>query len=389
MTKYSILRTTTGLTRDPFGSSRPGARRPELGEQQLTVERLSRKELAELARDPRVEAIASSMPIRVPVSASDDDMNRDVDVWGLTAIEANRCEYDGSGVVVAVLDSGIDLDHPAFTGMELALRNFLEGKPKHDVTDLAGHGTHCAGTIFGRDVDKVRIGVAPGVQKALIGRVIDRNLKGQSIALFQGMQWALEQGANVINISIGLNFMAMVDELLAEGWPEHAAVARTLDAYRGNLRMCDAIMGLARARGTIVVAATGNESAREQDPRYDVTAQLPASAEDVVAVGAVAKTPEGYVVPGFSNSLPTIAAPGVHVLSAAPGGGLGLRGGTSMAAPHVSGLAALWWQATNQADMPTTARTVTAQLLATARREGFAPSVGQSDRGVGLARAPR
>jgi len=95
------------------------------------------------------------------------------------------------GITVAVLDTGIDSTHPAFTGVTLIEEDF-SGSGNGDVQ---GHGSHCAGTIFGRDVDGTRIGVAPGVDRALIGKVLGDDGSGDSIGLFRGIQWATDQGA--------------------------------------------------------------------------------------------------------------------------------------------------------------------------------------------------
>ena len=107
--------------------------------------------------------------------------------------------------------------------------------------DLQGHGTHCAGTILGRPVDGTRIGVAPGVTRALIGKVLDRNGSGGSEALFNAITWAVQQGAHVISMSLGFDFPGMVERLSGQ-MPTRLATSRALEAYRGNLRMFDALM---------------------------------------------------------------------------------------------------------------------------------------------------
>ena len=81
--------------------------------------------------------------------------------WGISAVNATKSKLTGAGVTVAVLDTGIDPDHPAFKGVELVIKNFTSELGN----DLDGHGTHCAGTIFGRDVKGTRIGVAEAFRK--------------------------------------------------------------------------------------------------------------------------------------------------------------------------------------------------------------------------------
>jgi subtilisin family serine protease len=90
--------------------------------------------------------------------------------WGVNAVGAATSPFTGNGVVVAVLDTGIDPSHSAFAGVTLVQKNFTTEGPN----DQHGHGTHCAGTIFGRYVSGTRIGVAPGVKTALIGKVLGR-----------------------------------------------------------------------------------------------------------------------------------------------------------------------------------------------------------------------
>ena len=83
---------------------------------------------------------------------------------GLIAVKAHTSPFTGQGVTVAVLDTGLDDSHPAFTGKTIIKRDFTgEGANATDVSDKDGHGTHCAGTVCGTTVDGIRVGVAPGV----------------------------------------------------------------------------------------------------------------------------------------------------------------------------------------------------------------------------------
>ena len=309
--------------------------------------------------------------------------------WGVAAVGADASPFDGDGVPVCVLDTGIDSAHAAFKGVRLVEADF-SGSGNGD---KQGHGTHCAGTIFGREVNGTRIGVAPGVKTALIGKVLGDDGSGSSDGLFVGMQWALSAGAKVISMSLGFDFPGMVAGLVQQGWPADLATSQALEAYRGNLRMFDAIMQLVQARaafdgGCVVVAAAGNESRRDIDERYELAVSIPAAAAGVVAVGALERGERGLLVGKFSNTFPEISAPGVDILSAKVGGGLRSLTGTSMATPHVAGVAALWWHALRNAGVPVTARNVTAKLLANARADVFDASVEVPDRGAGMARAP-
>jgi subtilisin family serine protease len=370
-------------------------------EPRIDVEQLGRNERNELARDPAVVAITRPMPVQLirPLPQAEDDPPADPPAdpppapepsWGIAAVGADVSTYTGDGTVVAVLDTGIDRAHPAFAGMTLVEQDFSGSGDG----DRAGHGTHTAGTIFGRDVDGVRIGVARGVSRALIGKVLNDAGNGSTFNVLLGMQWALDQGADVISMSVGFDFPGVVRQWVDdEGWPIELATAVALESYRGNVRMFDALMEMIRAQevlapGTVVVAAAGNESRRTVDPDFEIAASLPAAAEGVLSVAAVAHQPAGWTIAPFSNIFAQISAPGVAITSAALGGGTRPSSGTSMACPHVAGVAALWWQFVRANGLPPRATTVVAKTLATARLEGFAPGADIADRGVGMVTAP-
>ncbi|MGU3422997.1 S8 family peptidase [Methylobacterium sp. D54C] len=326
------------------------------------------------------------MPTRliVPLPAA----SRDTTGWGIAAVGADRSRRTGAGVKVAVLDTGIERDHPAFRGVDLVERDFT-GKGSGD---RQGHGTHCAGTIFGRDVGSARIGVARGVTHALIGKVLGDDGSGTSEMIFSALRWAMDAGADIVSMSLGFDFAGMVSQRVADGWPADLATSDALEAYRGNLRMFDALMAVLRANASfgaspLVVAAAGNESKRGVDKRYRIAASLPAAADGVLSVAAVGRHGAGYSVADFSNSLARVAAPGVDIRSAWPGGALATLSGTSMACPHVTGVATLWWEALrDQGTMPD-AGNVLARLLASARKDAIA-AADEGDIGQGLVMAP-
>ncbi|MCW2995664.1 MAG: peptidase and in kexin sedolisin [Conexibacter sp.] len=291
--------------------------------------------------------------------------------------------------MVAILDTGIDQAHPAFAGVTMQVQDFTGTSGE----DLNGHGTHCAGIVFGRDFDGRRIGVARGVDHALIGKVLDDTGSGSSEAAFRGIKWASDQGAHVVSMSLGFDFPGLVEDLVESGWPVDLATSKALESYGGNLRMFETLMALVRpvqgmSSGSVVIGAAGNESRRDLDKAYEIAASLPAAAEGVISVGALGSGPDGLYVGSFSNSLPLVAAPGVDIPSARSGGGVSVLTGTSMACPHVAGVAAMWWEAARAMDLPPDARTVASRLIATTRTDGFVSSVGAADRGNGLVTAP-
>ncbi|KOX23266.1 hypothetical protein ADK67_21190 [Saccharothrix sp. NRRL B-16348] len=223
----------------------------------------------------------------------------------------------GQGVKVAVLDSGVDQTHPDLVGREIAERNFSEDP---DNSDLVGHGTHVAATVASAG-EKYR-GVAPDAQ-ILDGKVC--SLSCAESWIVDGMQWAADQGADVINMSLGGTDTPDVDPLE------------------------QAIETLSARTGTLFVVAAGNSGGPE-------TLSSPASADAALAVGAVERDDS---IAGFSSRgprvgdgapRPDITAPGVDIVAAKSSTGqigtpVGDKhvavSGTSMATPHVAGAAAL------------------------------------------------
>ena len=344
-----------------------------------------------MQREADVVAVAPAIPMRLiaprDVTAVATPAADEV-AWGVKAVGAHTSPFTGDGIVVAVLDTGIDAAHPAFAGMEIVQRDFTgEGNG-----DTHGHGTHCAGTIFGRTTAGRRIGVAPGVRRALIGKVLGAQ-GGSSDQIVSAIQWAVENGANVISMSLGMDFPGLVKEWEQQGLPTELATSRALEGYRSNVLLFERLTTFVRAMGpfaqtTLIVAAAGNESERDVNPDFEIAVSPPAVSEGIVSVAALGESPGGLVVAPFSNTGATVAGPGVAIVSAKPGGGFQSMSGTSMATPHVAGVAALWAQKLKAAGALRPADFM-ARLVGSAVAEGLKPGFDPYDTGAGLVRAPQ
>ncbi|MGQ0683933.1 S8 family peptidase [Bradyrhizobium sp.] len=219
----------------------------------------------------------------------------------------------GKGIGVAILDTGIDFDHPDLK------YNYADGVsfvPDTTPMDDHGHGTHCAGIIAAARNGSGVVGVAPEASLYAV-KVLDKEASGLFSWSIAGIDWCMNQpGINIINMSLG-----------AESTPTALKM------------ICDR----AWSQGLLIVAGAGNQDGNPVPPQQS-NVDYPARYRDVVAVSSIDS--HDVIAPNSARGCEVdLCAPGVDIWSTLPGGTWGPGGGTSVACPHVAGVAALAWGA--------------------------------------------
>lgn len=290
---------------------------PNLG---IALGSVDRTALAALRKDESVGAVLDAPPLRLikPVAAKAAKAAAGY-TWGLRALGVDQLHaqgLSGKGVLVGHLDTGVDGSHPALNGVVTAFAEFdsigME-VPGAVATDSDNHGTHTAGTIAGQPIKGVRFGVAPGAKLASAMVIEGGNVLARILG---GMNWAVGQQVRILSMSLGLP---------------------------GTERTFLALTKILRARGVLPVFAVGNEGPG--------TSRYPGNYAEALSVGAVDAAQD---VADFSSSqrfkrktapiVPDLVGPGVDIVSCVPGGYMQMSG-TSMATPHIAGLAALLMEA--------------------------------------------
>ena len=292
---------------------------PNLG---LVLGTVTKEGLKALKSDERIKKVVGAPQISLirPISAAAAKLSTQL-TWGLEFLKVPKLwaqGLSGKGVRVGHLDTGADGKHPALKTAFAAFAEFdsfgMEVKPKPKPHDTDEHGTHTAATIAGRAVQGRSVGVAPGAKLASAIVIEGGNVVARILG---GMDWAVSQEVRILSMSLGIR--GVVNDFLD-------------------------VTKILRAKNILPVFAVGNEG--------PFTSRSPGNYSQALSVGAHDK--QGTIA-DFSSSqrfvrpddplVPDIIAPGVNVISAKPGGGFQQMSGTSMATPHVAGLAALLLEA--------------------------------------------
>jgi subtilisin family serine protease len=232
--------------------------------------------------------------------------------WGVNAVGGGTAADAGAGVKVAIIDTGIDCTHPELqrNGVSICDGGWDFLNNDSDPSDDNGHGTHVAGTIAAAKDTNGVVGVAPGVRLYAL-KVLGANGSGSFSAIVAALQWAADHGIQVSNNSYGSSTN-----------PGSTVENAFINAYNA---------------GVLNIAAAGNTGSCTPTTE---TINYPANFASVIAVAAVDSTYNRACFSSTGNGV-ELAAPGVSITSTVPGGGYAAWNGTSMATPHVVGVAAL------------------------------------------------
>ena len=268
------------------------------------------------AADGNLLSVEVDSPVFALDHAPADDARR-AEQWALDRLlfeHAAANAAGGGGQVVAVIDTGVKADHEDLAGQVLPGRNIFANPDNGNTNDNNGHGTHVAGIVAALDNTVGIIGAAPAAD-ILPVKVLGANGSGGNSDVANGIKWAVDNGADVINLSLGGTYSQAVDQQVT----------------------------YARQQGVVVIASAGNEG---QSPNPSYPGALP------LATGVASTEPADTIAShSLKNACVDISAPGSSILSTVPfGNGTPAcpdaalycnKSGTSMAAPHVAAEMAL------------------------------------------------
>lgn len=251
---------------------------------------------------------------------------------GIPELRQAHPELIGTGVRVGVIDTGMDASHPDLKGKVATFVDFTDSA-RSDPYDDNGHGTHVGGTIAGGNASGTSIGVAPGVQ-FVVAKFLDGAGSGTFEAALKSMQFMADPDGNPNTND--------APALVSNSWGGGSADAGKAPA---DEPLCQAVSNWVKL-GILPVFAAGNSGPSAQ------TLGLPAACPGTLAIGATDKDDQiarfSSRGPGIWRTIkvtkPDVSAPGVNILSTFPNGAYKELSGTSMATPHVAGMAALLYQ---------------------------------------------
>ncbi|WP_016739288.1 Ig-like domain-containing protein, partial [Brevibacillus brevis] len=269
----------------------------------VMVAQLTENEMEVMSQDENVAYIEEDSEIEL---AETNRTEKQEIPWGIEHIGANQAHekhYKGQNIKIGIIDTGIS-NHE-----DLQVKggiSYVEGKSDFD--DEHGHGTAVAGVIAGKDNDVGIVGVAPEAEIYAI-RVLDEKGHGTYSSMIQGIEWAIQNDMDIVSISAGgrIDSQALHDQI-----------------KRAN------------QQGILVIAAAGNRGMGEDTQLY------PAKYAETLSVGAINQDNQRADFSSVGSGL-DLMAPGVDILSTSLHGDYEQRSGTSLAAPHVTGAAAVIW----------------------------------------------
>ena len=316
--------------------------------------------------------VAGIVLLAVPAAAAAAPDPLLADQWALAnpaqiGADVAWTQSDGAGVVVAVLDTGVQLNHPDLDGAIWTNPHEIPGNAKDDdhngviddihganmfdnspnVNDDNGHGTHVAGIIAARKGNGIGgAGLAPGATIMPV-KVLDKDMAGTTDGLARGIRYAVDAGARILNVSVNSDTQT----------PDVADAVR----YAGE-------------HGAVVVASAGNNGRN-----IDLLPSYPAALPDPAIISVAASSESNLLWSGSNSGLTSVdlAAPGDHIVATALGSGYQSRTGTSAAAPFVSASLALLSAASPQQPMSALRNTI---LATTRRSTGLAALLGSGGR---------
>lgn len=317
------------------------------GKESNVVERLSKNPKVEFAELDVIGSATSADPlfgrqyglentgqmINTDVTAGKPDADIDApEAWAITR---------GNGIRVAILDSGVDQDHPDLSSKLVAQRNFSSNNI-NDVEDIYGHGTHVAGIVAATTDNNTGVASVCPDCTIMNGKVLNNDGYGAASWAANGINWAADNGAKVINMSIG---------------------------FRQSSKTMEAAVNRAWNRGVVLVASAGNNS--------NTAKEYPGAYTNVIAVAATNNKDAKASFSTYSSRWVDIAAPGENVFSTFPNHPFVIQSkygralnydyanGTSMSSPMVAGVAGLVW---SQMGTSTSAQSVRSRIESTADR---------------------